>query len=193
MKNVPTNMCHNENTLFTSTNSSGLQLQLKIHTVRIVIVLLSVIRCYTYIQFITMTSSWAHRRLKSPASWLITQPFIKGTDQRKHQSSTSLAFVRGSHRWPVDSPHKWPVTRKMFPFDDVIMCKLYAALTHWGRVTYICVDNHGHNFFWYLRVVCSVLKHLADPMMDFYWFDPREQIPMKFELNYTNFNAWKLI
>ena len=44
-----------------------------------------------------------------------------GADQRKHQSSVSLAFVRGIHRWPVNSPHKWPVTRKMFPFDDVIM------------------------------------------------------------------------
>ena len=33
----------------------------------------------------------------------------------------SLAFVRGFHRWPVNSPHKGPVTRKMFPFDDVIM------------------------------------------------------------------------
>ena len=41
--------------------------------------------------------------------------------QRKHQSSASLAFVRGIHRGPVNSPHKWPVTRKMFPFDDVIM------------------------------------------------------------------------
>ena len=42
-------------------------------------------------------------------------------DQRKHQSSASLAFVRGIHRGPVNSPHKWPVTRKKFPFDDVIM------------------------------------------------------------------------
>ena len=42
-------------------------------------------------------------------------------DQRKHQSSASLAFVRGIHRWSVNSPHKRPVTRKMFPFDDVIM------------------------------------------------------------------------
>ena len=41
--------------------------------------------------------------------------------QRKHHSSASLAFVRGIHRRPVNSPHKWPVTRKMFPFDDVIM------------------------------------------------------------------------
>ena len=43
-----------------------------------------------------------------------------GADQRKHQSSASLAFVREIHRWPVDSPHRGPVTRKMFPFDDVI-------------------------------------------------------------------------
>ena len=41
-------------------------------------------------------------------------------EQRKHQGSASLAFVRGIHRWPVNSPHKGPVTRKMFPFDDVI-------------------------------------------------------------------------
>ena len=41
-------------------------------------------------------------------------------DKKKHQSSASLAFVRGIHRGPVNSPHKWPVTRKMFPFHDVI-------------------------------------------------------------------------
>ena len=39
-------------------------------------------------------------------------------DQRKHQSSASLAFVWGIHRGPVNSQHKWPVTREMFPFDD---------------------------------------------------------------------------
>ena len=42
-------------------------------------------------------------------------------EQRKHESFASLAFVRGIHRGPVNSPHKWPITRKMFPFDDVIM------------------------------------------------------------------------
>ena len=42
-------------------------------------------------------------------------------DQRKHQSSASLAFVREIHRGPVNSPHKWPVTRKMVPSDDLIM------------------------------------------------------------------------
>ena len=44
-----------------------------------------------------------------------------GADQRKHQSSASLAFVRGIHRWPANFPHKVPVTRKFFSFHNVIM------------------------------------------------------------------------
>ena len=52
---------------------------------------------------------------------IVYSTVYSGADQRKHQSSASLAFVRGIHRGPVNSPHKWPVTRKLFPFDDVIM------------------------------------------------------------------------
>ena len=48
-------------------------------------------------------------------------------DQRKHQSSASLAIVWGIHRGPVNSPHKWPVTRKMVPFDDVIMGQYHTS------------------------------------------------------------------
>ena len=44
-----------------------------------------------------------------------------GADQRKYQSSASLAFVWEIRRWPVNSPHKWQVTLKMFPFDDIFM------------------------------------------------------------------------
>ena len=61
-------------------------------------------------------------------------------DQRKHQSSASLAFVRGIHRWPVNFPHKWPVTRKMFPLDDVIM-----HTPTWGK----CPDIQG--MLWVFR------------------------------------------
>ena len=69
-----------------------------------------------------------------------------GADQRKHESSASLALVRGIHRGPVNSPHKWPVTRKMFPFDDVIMpftierqaqllnAKTYMIVPHRNRI-----------------------------------------------------------
>ena len=52
-----------------------------------------------------------------------------GADQRIHQSSTSLAFVSGIHRGSVNSPHKGPVTRKMFSFDDVIMNAAIVATT----------------------------------------------------------------
>ena len=46
-----------------------------------------------------------------------------GADQRKHQSSASLAFVEGIHPWiPLTkAPNKGPIRRKMLPFDDVIM------------------------------------------------------------------------
>ena len=55
---------------------------------------------------------------------IVCSTVYSGADQRKHQSSASLAFVRGNHWWPVNSPYKWPVTRKMLPFDDVIMINL---------------------------------------------------------------------
>ena len=52
---------------------------------------------------------------------IVYSTVYSGASQRKHQSSASLAFERGIRRWLVNSPYKWPVTRKMFPFDDVIM------------------------------------------------------------------------
>ena len=52
---------------------------------------------------------------------IVYSTVYSGADQAKHQSSASLAFARGIHWWPVNSPHKGPVTRKMFPFHDVIM------------------------------------------------------------------------
>ena len=81
-----------------------------------------------------------------------------GSDQRKHQSSASLAFVRGIHRRPVNSPHKWPVTRKMFPFDDVIMNVSHVDsplyLTHWRHqaITWTNID---------FRLLASIPGHFT--------------------------------
>ena len=60
-------------------------------------------------------------------------------DQGKHQCSASLAFVQGIHRWPVNSPHKGPVTRKIFPFDDVIMETGNISTTKAGCIFYCCL------------------------------------------------------
>ena len=71
-----------------------------------------------------------------------------GADQRKHQSSASLAFVWG----PVNSPHKGPVTRKMFPFDDVIMRS--SVVVGMGNVPYIvnCSGIEPANRFLFQRI-----------------------------------------
>ena len=57
---------------------------------------------------------------------VVYSPVHSGIGQGKHKSSVSLVFVRGIQRSPVNSLHKWPVTRKMIPFDDVII--LYVIL-----------------------------------------------------------------
>ena len=54
-----------------------------------------------------------------------------GADKWKHQSSASLASVRGIHRWTMDSLHKGPVTRKMFIFDEVFMNQGAALSRHY--------------------------------------------------------------
>ena len=58
-------------------------------------------------------------------------------DQTKHQSSASLAFARGIHRGPLNFPHKWPVTRKIFPFDDVTMSSHSAIEQSYIRVGHL--------------------------------------------------------
>ena len=67
---------------------------------------------------------------------IVYSTIYSGTDEIKHQSSASLAFVRGIHRWPVNSPHKGPVTRKMFPFDDVIIVNVFTILHDHFRCTH---------------------------------------------------------
>ena len=60
---------------------------------------------------------------------IVYSTVYSGADQRKHQSSASLALVRGIYRLQVNSPHKWPVARKMFPLDDVIMTMITLFAT----------------------------------------------------------------
>ena len=65
-----------------------------------------------------------------------------GADQRKHQCYAPLAFVRGIHRWPVNSPHKGPITRNMFPFDDVITNIPFTSPRHLEG--WLWNFNYGH-------------------------------------------------
>ena len=82
---------------------------------------------------------------------IVYSTVYSGADQRKHQSSASLAFVRGIHRGPVNSPHKWPVTREMFPFDDVIMSMYCPSRDHGPLAsrTLCCVSMQNYSCPYY--------------------------------------------
>ena len=63
---------------------------------------------------------------------IVYSTVCSGVDQRKHPSSASLAFVRGIHQSPANSPHKGPVQWKMLPFDDVIIAVHHMVWYHKG-------------------------------------------------------------
>ena len=96
---------------------------------------------------ITMALYRARWRHKSPASRLFTHPFIHGADQSKHQSSKSLAFMRGIHRWPVNSPHKGPVTRKMLFWwsHRVTYMVIHNLVKHADIISAFCIDLANRN------------------------------------------------
>ena len=81
-----------------------------------------------------MTSKWARWRLKSPASRLFTEPFFFLARPKKLLKLCATRLFRGIHRRQGSSPHKGPVTRKMFPFDVVIMLCL--------RMSWSCINLH---------------------------------------------------
>ena len=95
---------------------------------------------------------------------IVYPTFYSGADQSKHQSSASLAFVWGIHRGPVNSPHKGPVTRKMFPFDDVIMylgeidtskfSYIPAPRSSRHRPLYTTLRGGSSAFGWYRNILC---------------------------------------
>ena len=116
--------------------------------------------CIIYHLFI-LSISWAHQYLgrkfhysdviMTAMASQITNLTIdyssvySSADQRKYQSSASLAFVRGIHRWPVNSPHKGPVTREMFPFDDVFMERMGARFL---KVTFLIAVPERSCMLW---------------------------------------------
>ena len=101
---------------------------------------------------------WRHNERDGVSNLMVVYwSLYTGADQRKHQSSASLAFVRGIHWWPVNSPHKGRVTRKMFPFDHVIMsakevvhvhCHIYCIQFLLGSMqrtaTIVVMKYHGN-------------------------------------------------
>ena len=131
-------------------------------------------KCYIYLAYLRISKHFGHCSdvIMSAMTSQITSLTIvystvcSGGDQRKHQSSASLAFVRGIHRWPVNSPNKWPVTRKMLPFDDVIMAFILAA-TRSGTRSLNELQWRQDD-----RIVVAVIWHPGTPLLTWFNFNP---------------------
>ena len=66
--------------------------------------------------------TWTSWPLKSLATWLFAQKFDQANIKENIAVLHYWSFVRGIHRWPVDSPQKGPVMRKTFSCHDLVMC-----------------------------------------------------------------------
>ena len=78
--------------------------------------------CFAVVCYRSNSLKWRHSERDGVSNHQHHDCLSNGLFRRKSKkTSAALVFVWGIHRWPVNSPHKGPVTRKMFPYDDVIM------------------------------------------------------------------------
>ena len=92
--------------------------------------------------------------------FVIYSTVCSGVDHWKHQSSASLASVRGIHRWPVNSPHKGPITRKMFPFDHIIMTSQVVAWWQMGKKSLNVPVTNLLKLIWVIRKIFVMQKNI---------------------------------
>ena len=83
----------------------------------------------SYTNNIAVKSWWARWRLKSPAPHSLTQPFVQALVKKASKTRRHWPLWG----WPVDSRHKWLVTPKRFPFDDVIMVGHNVVCVIWNE------------------------------------------------------------
>ena len=102
---------------------------------------------------------------------------LMSADQRKYQNSASLAFVRGIHQWPVNSPHKGPVTRKMFPFDDVIICDVFCEIN--VSLAVCSIVSHWEYILSYLKLLAGKIGFVP------FGFDSISNYPLGYCVKWT--------
>ena len=111
--------------------------------------------CFKCIQY-WISLQWRHNARNGVSNH---HCLLKHLFRRIPKKTSKLRFT-GIHRWPVSSPHKRPVTRKMFPFDDVIINKMFHG--HW------CIVSVGQWYQW--RVVdemTTLLLLMAGPFIKY--------------------------
>ena len=108
---------------------------------------------HAWLSFITVTSWWTRWRVKSPTPRLFVQPFVQA------QIKNTLKLRVTGHGWPGFPPYKGPVTRKMFPFDDVVT---------WSTLCQIMILNSASIGF--ERVIFPLINKILDKRSSCRWF-----------------------
>ena len=87
---------------------------------------------YIYIYNIAMFAlQWRHNDHDGVSNHQPHGCLLNHLIRRRSKKTSELrvtGLCMGNSPGPVNSPHKWPVTRIMFPFDDVIMCQFPNSL-----------------------------------------------------------------
>ena len=103
-----------------------------------------------------MTSlQWRHNERDSVSNHQPRDCLLNRLFRRRSKKTSKLrvtSFCTGIHGWPVNSPHKGPVTRKRFPFDDVIiiiLCRVAASDWSWLVVYDIFLQTSAIVIFWH--------------------------------------------
>ena len=99
---------------------------------------------------LTHPLQWRHNELAGvsnhqPRDWLLNR--LLSRRSKKASKLRIIGLCVGKSPGSVNSPHKGPVTRKMFPFDDVIMSKAdYRHLMFWrASFEHFSTDQFGND------------------------------------------------
>ena len=139
----------------------------------------------------TTTLRWHHNNHAGvsnhqPRGCLLNRLFTRRSKKTSKLRVTGLCV--GNSPGPVNSPHKEPVTRKMFPFDDVIMKKeapMASGLlfTKWMDVLSIPQDLVN---FRSQEIGCD--NDCITQKFDRHLSSTAAEVPVKFQSNWRNLN-----
>ena len=107
--------------------------------------------CSMWIHMYTL--QWRHNERGGASNQRRLDCLLKRLFRRRSKKMAKLAspaFVRGIHWWPMASLHKEPVTRKMFPFDDVIMHVSVSHDLYKHPIVYVII-------YWMFRISCCIM------------------------------------
>ena len=106
-----------------------------------------------------ITLLWRHNGCSSVSNHQPHDCLLNRLLRRRSKKTSKLrvtGFCAGNHRGPVNSPHKWPVTRKMLPFDDVIMICCYHRAVDQNTLSQL--QNNMTAFHVYQNVKTNSMK-----------------------------------